>query len=80
MNAVWLTCPQCQHSWHQKVIETKRVKTDCRCDIMMDMETIETTWGGDYVNVVMKPEFYIRELGSFKRVKPVISNKDMIIA
>ena len=38
MKAVWVTCPLCQHNWHQEVIKNNRVESDCRCDVMLDME------------------------------------------
>ncbi len=80
MKAVWVTCPLCQHNWHQEVIKNNRVESDCRCDVMLDMEVIKTELGGEWVNVVMKPTNYVKELGSFKREKHKISNTDMIIA
>lgn len=78
MNAVWLTCPQCQHNWHQEIIETKTVQTPCRCNIDMDMELIETSFGGGlWVNIFMSST---KELGSFTKDESKLSLIDYSIA
>ena len=79
INAVWLTCPSCQHSWHQKIIETKKVETDCRCDIVLDMEIVNLTWGGTWCNIIMTLADNV-ELGKFSRDDSAISNDDRLLA
>lgn len=76
-NAVWITCPQCQHSWHQEIIETKTIKSDCTCEIDIDLDMFEAPYGGLWVNIFMSST---KELGSFTKDNSKLSLIDYSIA
>ena len=72
-----ITCPKCQSSWFQEIIETRTIKSQCPCQIGIDMEVIESSFGGLWVNIFMSST---KELGSFTKDKSKLSLIDYSIA
>ena len=58
-------------------IETKTIKSDCSCEIDIDLDMFEAPYGGLWVNIFMSST---KELGSFTKDDSKLSLIDYSIA